>query len=93
VGVKLIIVLLAMAPDIFRKKTNKTTINTRFANNIQSFVNTRLLGSIHCLKHWKVPFNEKSDKTRLFIDNLHVLIAYVFTTPADKEQKEIWLKL
>ncbi len=84
VGEKMITVLLAMAADIFRKKTNTTTINTRFANNIQSMVNTRILGSIHCSKHWKVPFNEKGDcvskvsfsnsKTRLFIDNLHVLI-------------------
>jgi hypothetical protein len=103
VGEKLITGLLAMAANIFRKKTNTTTINTRFAYSIQSVVKTRILGSVHCPKHWKVLFNEKGDcvskvsfsnsKTRLFIDNLHVLIDYVFTTPADEEWKEIWLEL
>jgi hypothetical protein len=103
VGEKLITVLLAMPADVFRKKTNTTIINTIFANDIQSVVNTRVLGSIHQPKHWKMPFNEKGDcvckvsfsnsKTRLFIDNIHVLIAYVFITPADEERKEIWLKL
>jgi hypothetical protein len=43
VGEKLISVLLAMNANIFRKKTNTTTINTRFANNIQSVVNTRTI--------------------------------------------------
>jgi hypothetical protein len=86
VGEKMITVLLSMAADIYRKKTNTTTINTRFASNIQSVVNTRILGSVHHPKHWKVPFNEKGDcvskvsfsnsKTRLFIDNLHVLIDF-----------------
>jgi hypothetical protein len=66
-------------------------------------MNTRILGSMQCPKHWKVPFNEKGDcinkvsfsnsKTRLFVDNLHVLIPYVFSTPADEQRKEIWLKL
>jgi len=104
VGEKLKTVLLAIAAEIYReKKTSTTTINTRFANNIPSIVNTRILGSMHRPKHWKVPLNEKGDcinkvsfsnsKTRLFIDNLHVLISYVFSAPADEQQKEIWLKL
>jgi len=108
VGEKLMKVLLAMAAKIYRKKkqhnNNEYQICQQYTVHcIQSIVNTRILGSMHCPKHWKVPFNEKGDcinkvsfsnsKTRLFIDNLHVLISYVFPAPADEQQKETWLKL
>jgi hypothetical protein len=103
VGEKLITVLLAMVADKYRLRTNMTTLNTRFASNVQSIVNTRVLGSLTRPKQWKVPLNQKGDavmkalfsnkKTRLFIENIGHLINFVFSSAEDAERKCTWLKL
>jgi hypothetical protein len=93
VGEKLNTVLLAMAADKYRQRTNTTTLSTRFASNIQSIVNTRILGSAIRPKQWRVPLTEKGDavtkvslsnkKTRLYIDNINHLINFVFASEED----------
>jgi hypothetical protein len=102
VGEKLITVLLAMAADKYRQRTNIKTL-TRFAANIQSIVNTRILGSVVRPKQWKVPLSEKKDavnkvslsnkKTRLYVDNIYHLINFVFASEEDRQLKETWTKM
>ena len=57
VGEKLITVLLAMAADRFQKRVKSRNLSTRFANNIQHIVNTRILGTVTRPKQWKLPLS------------------------------------
>ncbi len=98
VGEKLITVLLARASEAYQKR------NTRglqcFAARIQEIVNTRILGTVYRPKQWKMHLGEKNDtvlkvslsnkKTRQFVENIGVLIDYVFDHPEDAEQRRIW---
>jgi hypothetical protein len=98
VGEKLITVLLARASEAYQKR------NTRglqcFAACIQEIVNTRILGTVYCPKQWKMHRGEKNDtvlkvslsnkKTRQFIENIGVLIDYVFDHLEEAEQRRIW---
>jgi hypothetical protein len=75
----------------------------QFASSIQHIVNSRILGTLVRPKQWKVPLNDAGDsvnkvsfsnkKTRLFIDNINILVDYVFSAPEDSERKEIWRKM
>jgi hypothetical protein len=103
VGEKLITVLLAMAADRFQKRVKSRNLSTRFANNIQHIVNTRILGTVTRPKQWKLPLSLTNDgvgkvslsnaKTRLFMDNISELVDYTFSSPEDAELKQIWDKM
>jgi hypothetical protein len=102
VGEKLIMVILAMAAERFHLERNIKSLS-KFAVNISRIVNTRVLGTLVCPRQWKVPINEAGDavtkvslsnkKTRLFSDNIDVLIDYVFSSPQDSERHQIWKKI
>lgn len=99
VGEKLITVLLAIGAERFQRQRGVKSLS-RFANNIQHIVNTRILGSPNRPKQWRVPLNDAGDavnkvslsnkKTRLFIDNIIPLVEYIFQAPEDVEVREIW---
>jgi hypothetical protein len=71
-----------------------------FCRASQNVVKTRILGTETRPKQWKVPLNEKGDsiakvslsnkKTCLFIDNIDVLIDFVFSSPEDIDMRNIW---
>jgi hypothetical protein len=96
VGEKIIILLLARAAE----KRIGRTLSVVFLQSIQNVVNTRILGTETWPKQWKVPLNEKGDsitkvsfsnkKTCLFIDNIDVLIDFIFSSPEDIDMRNIW---
>jgi hypothetical protein len=99
VGEKIIILLLARAAE----KRIGRTLSVAFLQSIQNVVSTRILGTETWPKQWKVPLNEKGDsiakvslsnkKTCLFIDNIDVLIDFVFSSPEDIDMRNIWRKM
>jgi hypothetical protein len=102
VGEKIITILLARAAEKFQQSGNVRTL-TRFASNVQSIVNTQILGTMSRPKQWKLPVSQKNDsitkvsfsnkKTRIFMDNIAPLIDYTFSSPEDTEMKGIWHRM
>jgi hypothetical protein len=95
VGEKLITVLLALGAKSYQKRHTRGLLN--LASSIQRIVNTRILGTIIRPKQWKMPLGKKNDtilkvslsnkKTRQFMENIGVLIDYIFHHPEDTKKR------
>jgi hypothetical protein len=102
VGEKLITILLAMGAERFQRTRGIKSL-TRYATGIQHIVNTKVLGTLQRPKQWKVPLSDSGDKvnkvsfsnkkTRQFVDNMYVLIDFIFAAQEDAELKDIWYKM
>jgi len=95
-------ILLAMGAERFQRTRGIKSL-TRYATGIQHIVNTKVLGTLQRPKQWKVPLSDSGDKvnkvsfsnkkTRQFVDNMYVLIDFIFAAQEDAELKDIWYKM
>ena len=102
VGEKLITVLLSLGAEIVHRRRRSQSLQS-FATTIMEIVNTRVLGTVTCLKQWKLLLGQNNDsvlkvslsntKTRMFVSHLHILIDYLFQHPEDAEKKQVWYGL
>jgi len=97
VGEKLITVLLACGGEQYQKRNTKGLLY--FAAQVQSIVNTHILGTMSRPKQWKMLLGEKNDtvlkvslsnKKRQFVDNIVTSIDHVFQHPDDAKNCAVW---
>ena len=100
IGEKIITMLIGYGAMRYQQRNTISTLK-HYAKNIEEVVNTKILGTVHRPKQWKMtlskdskdigPVSLSNKKTRRFMDNLGILLNFIFDSDSNEviQQKKM----